>query len=91
MCFLGERDGLLCGGALAILRGDAARFSREYIPTIRTWNESIYFNGLSSDRPLEQRQALIEDYYESYRQQVEANPEGHGMDYVHAYMVIAKH
>ena len=72
-------------------RGDAARFSREYIPTIRTWNESIYFNGLSSDRPLEQRQALIEDYYESYRQQVEANPEGHGMDYVHAYMVIAKH
>ena len=70
--------------------GDAERFATEYIPTIRTWNESIYFNALSSERPLEQRRQIIEDYYATYRDMVRDNPDGHGMDYVHAYMVIAK-
>ena len=70
--------------------GDAARFAEEYIPTIRTWNESIYFAGLSEQRPLEERREIIEDYYGTYRAMVRDNPAGHGMDYVHAYMVIAK-
>lgn len=70
--------------------GDAEKFAQEYIPTIRTWNESIFFNALSSDRSLEERHAIIEDYYESYKNHVRHTPEGHGMDYVHAYMIIAK-
>ncbi len=69
---------------------DATRFAREYIPTIRSWNESIFFNGLSSERSLEERKELIEDYYGTYQSMVENNPEGHGMDYVHAYTVISK-
>jgi hypothetical protein len=70
--------------------GDAERFANEYIPTIRSWNESIYFNALSTQRPLEERRQIIEDYYNSYRDRVRDKPDGHGMDYVHAYMVIAK-
>ncbi len=70
--------------------GDAARFAKEYIPTIRTWNESIYFNALSAERPLEERRQIIEDYYDTYRRMVEDDPTGHGMDYVHAYLVISK-
>ena len=70
--------------------GDAARFAEEYIPTIRTWNESIYFNGLSADRPLEERHEIIEDYYRTYHDMVREEPTGHGMDYIHAYMVISK-
>lgn len=70
--------------------GDAARFAEEYIPTIRSWNESIFYNGLSADRSADERRQIIEDYYGSYRAQVAAVPEGHGMDYVHAYMVISK-
>jgi len=70
--------------------GDAARFAEEYIPAIPTWTESIYVNGLSAERPLDERREIIEDYYASYRRRVENNPEGHGMDYVHAYMVISK-
>jgi len=69
---------------------DSTRFAEEYIPTIRTWNESIYFNALSEQRPLEERRQIIEDYYGTYRDMVRANPAGHGMDYVHAYMVISK-
>ena len=70
--------------------GDAARFAEEYIPTIRTWNESIYFNALAAERPLDERREIIEDYYGSYRGRVVNDPDGHGMDYVHAYMVISK-
>ena len=70
--------------------GDAVRFAEAYIPTIRTWNESIYFNGLSAERPEAERREIIEAYYDSYAGRVRENPEGHGMDYVHAYMVIAK-
>lgn len=70
--------------------GDVEKFAEEYIPTIRTWNESIYFNALSTERSLEERQRLIEDYYASYKHRVRENPDGHGMDYVHAYMTITK-
>ncbi len=70
--------------------GEAARFAKEYIPTIRSWNESIFYNGLSTDRPPQERREIIEDYYGTYQSMVEKNPEGHGMDYVHAYTVISK-
>ena len=70
--------------------GDAARFAEEYIPTIRSWNESIFFNALADDRPLEERRQIIEDYYGTYRDLVRTSPVGHGMDYVHAYTVISK-
>jgi len=70
--------------------GDAQKFAEAYIPTIRSWNESIFFNALSSERPNEERRQIIEDYYESYKSMVRDNPEGHGMDYVHAYIVISK-
>jgi hypothetical protein len=70
--------------------GDAARFAEEYIPTIRSWNESIFFNALAGDRPLEERRQIIEDYYSTYRNLVRNKPAGHGMDYVHAYTVISK-
>ncbi len=69
---------------------DAERFADEYIPTIRSWNESIYYNALSNDRPVEERREIIEDYYDTYKAIVRENPGGHGMDYVHAYMVISK-
>lgn len=70
--------------------GDAARFAENYIPTIRSWNESIFFNALSGDRTQAQRREIIEDYYNSYKSRVRENPQGHGMDYVHAYTVISK-
>ncbi len=70
--------------------GDAARFAREYIPTIRSWNESTFFNGLSAERPPEERREIVEEYYRTYQSMVESSPEGHGMDYVHAYTVISK-
>ncbi|MBX2838615.1 MAG: class I SAM-dependent methyltransferase [Gammaproteobacteria bacterium] len=68
--------------------GDAKRFAKEYIPTIRSWNESIYYGALSANRSLEERQEIINAYYAAYQSQVESNPSEHGMGYVHAYMSI---
>ena len=70
--------------------GDSARFAEEYIPTIRSWNESTYYNALSTDRAEAERREIIEDYYGTYRDLVRADPVDHGMDYVHAYITISK-
>ena len=69
---------------------DTKRFAKEYIPTIRSWNESIFFGALDPQRPLEERQQIIHDYYQTYLNQVMASPEIHRMDYVHAFTVIEK-
>ena len=55
--------------------GDAVRFAREYIPTIRSWNESIFAGALSDSRPAQERHEIIESYYTLYQQQAEQSPE----------------
>ena len=70
--------------------GNVKRFANAYIPTIRSWNQSIFLGALDESRPLEERQELIESYYGTYHQRVLDAPEGHGMDYVHAYLIVEK-
>jgi hypothetical protein len=70
--------------------GDAERFARTYVPSLRSWSESTFAAALSSDREAEQRSKIIDDFYAAYETRVREIPEGHGMDYVHVYMVIAK-
>ena len=69
---------------------DAARFAAEYVPTVRSWNESVFRGALSTERAERERAEIVETFYERYRAEVERTPDGHGMDYVHAYMTIAK-
>lgn len=70
--------------------GDAKRFAGEYLPTIRSWNESTFLGGLSSTREVAERLDIIENYYATYQALVEKNPDQHRMDYVHAYKTICK-
>ena len=72
------------------VHGNVELFADGLIPTIRSWNESIYFGALDSTRPLQERTELIEDYYAAYRDLVLQNPHNHGMGYVHAYKTIYK-
>ena len=71
-------------------KGDAAAFAKAYIPTLRSWTESTFFAGLDPARPLEERRRIIDGYYARYEQRVREVPEGHGMDYVHAYLTIVR-
>ena len=70
--------------------GDAETFARAYVPTLQSWSQSTFFGALDPARPEAERRALVEDFYDAYRDLVRAAPEGHGMDYVHAYITIAK-
>ena len=69
---------------------DPVRFAAEYIPTLRSWSEPTFANGLDLSRPAEERTRIIDTFYGRYQDRVAANPEGHAMDYVHIYMVCSK-
>ena len=69
---------------------EARRFAEEYIPTIRSWNESIFFGALDNDRKPEERNQIIKDFYQIYQDQVKSSPDMHRMDYVHAFIVAEK-
>ncbi len=70
--------------------GDVKKFADGLIPTVRSWNQSIFAAGLDPQRNQDDRRTLIEDYYGRYHQRVLDAPAGHGMDYVHAYMTISQ-
>ncbi len=69
---------------------DAGKFARDYIPTLRSWSEPVFAAALSPARSPTERLAILDAYYGRYEALVAASPEGHGMDYVHAYLVIRK-
>ncbi|MEX0285776.1 MAG: hypothetical protein AB3N23_14300 [Paracoccaceae bacterium] len=70
--------------------GDAAGFAESYIPTLRSWSEPVFVAGLSQDRSAEERASIVDGFYQRYQDLVAASPEGHGMDYVHCYMICRK-
>jgi hypothetical protein len=69
---------------------DPRKFAHEYIPTLRSWSEPVFANGLSASRAPEEKASIIDEFYSRYEERVAASPEGHGMDYVHIYLVIRK-
>ena len=70
--------------------GDAEKFAREYIPTLRSWSEMTFASGLSADRPVDERVAILDGYFGAYEARVREAPQGHAMDYVHIYLVLRK-
>ena len=69
---------------------DAERFAKEYIPTLRSWSEPTFVNGLSNSRSSAEKAEIIDKFYGSYQARVAAQPDGHAMDYVHVYLVCTK-
>ncbi len=70
--------------------GAPADFARDYIPTLRSWSEPTFVNGLNPDRSEEDKAHIIDTFYGRYQDRVAAAPEGHAMDYVHIYLVCRK-
>jgi cyclopropane fatty-acyl-phospholipid synthase-like methyltransferase len=70
--------------------GDAEKFATEYIPTLRSWSEPVFVAGLDASRPPEEKAAIVNEFYHRYERLVAASPRGHGMDYVHIYLVLRK-
>lgn len=70
--------------------GDAAAFAKSYIPTLRSWSEPTFVNGLNPERPAEEKAEIIDAFYGRYEARVADAPEGHAMDYVHIYLICRK-
>ncbi|MEZ5649851.1 MAG: hypothetical protein R3E87_04815 [Burkholderiaceae bacterium] len=69
---------------------DAERFAREYLPTLRSWSEATFVNGLDPARAPEDKAAIVDEFYGRYQNRVARSPQGHAMDYVHCYLVCEK-
>ncbi|HRD75345.1 MAG TPA: SAM-dependent methyltransferase [Hyphomicrobiaceae bacterium] len=86
-----EERHLECPYAVAFkAHRDAARFAREYIPTLRSWSEPTFASGLSASRPPAERAAILDEFFGSYERLVAEKPDGHGMDYVHVHLICRK-
>jgi hypothetical protein len=86
-----EERHLVCPYARAFAEhGDAERFAREYIPTLRSWSEPTFASGLSATRLPEERTRILDEFYDRYQRLVAAAPQGHGMDYIHIHLVCVK-
>ena len=65
-------------------------FAASYIPTLRSWSETVFATALDSARPENARAALGDLFYQRYEDRVAADPTGNAMDYVHCYLAIEK-
>ncbi|WP_425038800.1 hypothetical protein [Primorskyibacter sp. S187A] len=81
-----------CPYATAFAKGgqSAADFAKAYIPTLRSWSEPTFVNGLSANRPAAEKREIVDQFYAAYEARVAADPAGHGMDYIHAVLVCEK-
>lgn len=64
-------------------------FAVSYIPTLRSWSETVFKSALS-DRPDAEAQSLVDRFYQAYEDEVANSPDGHAMDYVHIVLDIEK-
>ncbi|RAZ90869.1 SAM-dependent methyltransferase [Mesorhizobium hawassense] len=69
---------------------NAPDFARAYVPTLRSWSETVFANALDPARPASERSAIIDDFYNTYEADVARTPEDHRMDYVHCVTEIVK-
>lgn len=70
--------------------GDPEAHARWFIPTTRIWSNATFLSGLSDNRSPEEKAGIVDEFFKRYENQVAKHPEDHGMDFVNAFMVIAK-
>jgi len=67
--------------------------SREYaetlIPTMRSWSETVFKTALEKRNP-DEINKIVDQFYNSYLEEIADNPDGHAMDYIHIVMDIEK-
>lgn len=70
--------------------GDVNAFADAYVPTLRSWSETVFRGSLSSERNDRESAEIVDRFYKNYQSLVRSEPEMHAMDYVHTYMVVTK-
>ena len=74
--------------------GKTDKTPREYaewfVPTTKTWSHSTFKSALDGTKSEEEKERIMDQFWENYMSLVEKDPKQHGMDYVHAYIVFEK-
>jgi hypothetical protein len=74
--------------------GRSGKSPREYaewfVPTTKTWSHSTFKNALKMERSEEEEEHIMDQFWNNYMNLVAKEPGIHGMDYVHAYIVLEK-
>lgn len=65
-------------------------YAEWFVPTTKTWSHSTFKNALKMERSEEEKERIMNRFWNNYMNLVEKEPEIHGMDYVHAYIVLEK-
>ena len=64
-------------------------FAKEFIPTTRSWSETVFRSALKN-RTYEETNQIVESFYKNYENEVANSPSEHSMDYVHIVMEIER-
>mmetsp|Transcript_4366 Transcript_4366/g.6134 ORF Transcript_4366/g.6134 Transcript_4366/m.6134 type:complete len:404 (+) Transcript_4366:268-1479(+) len=67
---------------------DEREYAEWFVPTTRTWSHSTFRDALRIERT--DKEEVMAAFWENYKSIVEKNPKDHGMDYVHAYLILEK-
>lgn len=70
--------------------GDPKEHARWYVPCTRTWSNATFVSALSDSRTSEEKANIVEELFQRYEKEVAKRPEDHGLEHVHAFMVIEK-
>jgi indole-3-acetate O-methyltransferase len=69
---------------------DALTFAKAYVPTLRSWSETVFAGALDPSRSVADRAAILDAFYNAYETDVARTADAHRMDYVHCIMEITK-
>ena len=64
-------------------------YANSLIPTMRSWSETVFRTALEG-RGEDNLNQIVDRFYDSYRDDVASNPNGHAMDYIHIILDIEK-
>ena len=64
-------------------------YAKTLIPTLRSWSETVFKTALIG-RDKKEINNIVDQFYNSYQREIENDPKGHAMDYVHIIMDIEK-
>lgn len=64
-------------------------YAKTLIPTMRSWSETVFKTALQN-RNNQEIIKIVDEFYNSYQDEVASDPGGHAMDYIHIVMDIEK-
>ena len=73
-------------------------YAEWFVPTTKSWSHSTFMAALDSSssttkrkrRTDDEKEMIMDKFWDNYMSLVEQDPSSHGMDYVHAYLVLEK-